>query len=314
MKGAFRKPTAQEKTLKVLIYGPPKTGKSHFAYTATQAGTVLWQDTEHGSDYYDPKSGHGFKVAYDRSPATAIEAISIANGVVSKGDGNARPIVVIDSASSVWYNQQEVAERAGGNERATFRAWGVAKKPLKKLYDEIMLSRCHVIVTARSKMRYAVSKSGEPEELGIGPDIEKGLPYAVDIVLMTGVDGTGFYAIVEGSRSPQLPTGSRIDDPKFTDLLDAMLPGEAPVQVASDVEEQLDQVEMAWEELQVWIKDHGWDVGECHKVLLEKFGRPYKPEKAAEYKEHLEGFYKAPASAPPIPGAKPVEYKGPPPL
>jgi hypothetical protein len=74
-------------------------------------------------------------------------------------------VVAVDSFSSVWFNQQEVAEeltrqwsRGRGGDRASFRAWGPAKKPLKQLYNLMMATRCHVIVTARAKEKYEVSK------------------------------------------------------------------------------------------------------------------------------------------------------------
>jgi hypothetical protein len=183
--------------LKVLIYALPKTGKSHFVHTACQVGPVLWMDTEHGSDYYDPGAGHDFEVAYAKDPELALKAIEHANSIVA-----------IDSVSSVWFMQQEVAEqlttegsRGKTQGRTSFRAWGPAKKPLKKVYDVVMLSRCHVVMTARAKVQYE-TVNNEPVEKGLGPDMEKGTAYAVDIVLETGHDEGGYYATVTGSRSP----------------------------------------------------------------------------------------------------------------
>ncbi len=289
----FKLPTPQEKTLKVLVYGLPKTGKSHFVHTATEVGPVLWQDTEHGSDYYDAEVGHGFKVAYDKSPETALEAVGLANSMVKPNEKETRPIVAVDSMSSVWFLQQEVAERlSGGKDRATFRAWGPAKKPLKKLYDAMMLSQCHVVLTARAKKLYVVSGSGEPTEKGIGPDMEKGLEYVADIVLETGVDGKGYFAIVKGSRSPHLNTGDRIDDPKFSDLLVAMQPGKAPEEVVEDIEKQLEEAKpITADQFKKYIEGPGRDLDEARKIWGGKFGAEYVPEDGHEYVKYLKDFY-----------------------
>ncbi len=291
----FRSPTAQEKTLKVLVFGKPKRGKSHFCFTATEIGPVLWQDTEHGSDYYDAKSGHGFQVAYDKSPETAIQAIKQANGEIK---GNIRPVVVVDSMSSVWFAQQEVAEEltkkwGKGKDTPVFRAWGPAKKPLKVLYDSIMTSRCHVIITARAKPKYDVTSGGEPKEIGVVPDIERNLEYAVDIVLEVDRDDSGFYAIVHGSRSPKLPTGKRINNPKVSDLLVAMQPGEAPEKIKEGVQEQVTKAitSMTGAEFLAYLESRKWPVEEARRLLKEEFGPGYQDDKAPEYIKFLTGFH-----------------------
>ena len=294
----FRTPQQQEKTLKVLAYGPTKSGKSHFIHTATQVGPVLWQDTEHGSDYYDPGEHHGFQVAYDNSPEITLQAIMQANSMVKENGTALRPIVAIDSFSSVWYAQQEVAERLGGS----FRAWAPAKKPLKAIYQAIMLSRCHVIFTARAKDEYEVSKGGEPTFVGIKPDIERGLPYAADIVLEFGMKDVGnnkfrepehFFARVMGSRSPRLPQGSIIRDPKFADLLDAMQPGEVPEIVRDGVDEQVLATISDKAQLQAYVEGRtGWNWEEARKLLYERFGT-FAVNDVPKYIEHLEGFYEA---------------------
>jgi len=233
----FAVPTKQLKTLKVLVWGPPKSGKSHFCATAADVGPLLWMDTEHGSDYYDSSKGLGFKVAYSADPEVAIRAIQYANQ--EKGD---RPVVAIDSFSSLWFAQQEVAEeitkKSGGRSGASFRAWGPAKKPLKRLYNEIMLSKCHTVLTARAKTKYTVSSSGAPTEAGLEADVEKGLPFAVDIILEMKTDGNKYIAVVDGSRSSALTRGQVLENPSFKDLLVAVQPGDAPTQVEDTVDLQ----------------------------------------------------------------------------
>jgi len=302
----FTKPTAQERTLKVLVYGPTKTGKSHFVHTATEVGHVLWQDTEHGSDFYDPDDNHGFRVLYSKDPHKAIAAVKEGDTIATNGN---RPVVALDSFSSTWFMQQEVAEeltakwsKGKGKGRASFRAWAPAKKPLKRLYDAIMLSKCHVILTGRAKMRYDVGTGGEPKEMGLAPDVERNILYAVDIILETGIDELpkgqaptpeNFYALVVGSRNPALPIGTELRDPKFLDLMGAAKEGEAPEEIEETTKEQVTAATIqTWEQLGAWIKTQGRDGEEAKAILREKHGK-VKAEDIPDYYTTLKAHYEA---------------------
>ena len=89
------------------MYGLPKRGKSHFVSTGTEVGPLYWIDTEGGSDYYSPTEGHGFRVLRCTDPRHAIQAVEAASASVN---GGVRPVVAVDSFSSAWFSQQEVAE------------------------------------------------------------------------------------------------------------------------------------------------------------------------------------------------------------
>ena len=304
----FTKPTAQERTLKVLVYGPTKTGKSHFVHTATEVGHVLWQDTEHGSDFYDADLNHGFRVLYSKDPEKAIAAVEEGDTIATNDD---RPIMALDSFSSTWFMQQEVAEEltkkwsGKDKRRASFRAWGPAKKPLKRLYDAIMVSKCHVIITARAKMKYEVSAAGEPKEVGLVPDIERNLVFAVDIILEMGIDELpkgkapkpeNFYALVVGSRNPALPIGTELRNPKFADLLSAAKEGETPSQIEETIGEQViaaDAETWRWEQLGDWIKAQGHDPEEA-KAIIKKIHGKVNLKDVPKYRKTLEAHYKAP--------------------
>ena len=103
----FKAPEATERPLRILVYGPTKRGKSHFVFTGTAVGPLYWIDTEQGSGFYDDAAGHGFKVLHSMDPNHAIQAIEAASAAVN---GGVRPVVAVDSFSSVWFGQQEVAE------------------------------------------------------------------------------------------------------------------------------------------------------------------------------------------------------------
>jgi hypothetical protein len=287
------------------VYGLSKRGKSHFVFTSAGVGPLYWIDTESGSDYYDSSEGHGFKVLRSTDPRQAIQAVEAASAAVN---GDVRPVVAIDSFSSIWFSQQEVAEQLtrqwskgrGGN-RASFRAWGPAKKPLKKLYDLMMTTRCHVIVTARAKERYEVSDAGEPVAKGLVPDVERNLAYAVDLIAKLDVNELpegeqpspdDYTALVVGSRSSAIPIGTLFRDPKLCLFLPATSEGEVPESVVDTVDEQVHKALTApstWSELKSILEGGNWDIDKAKRLLRQQFGS-FNPVKVTDYWEYLMAY------------------------
>lgn len=287
----FRAPLPAERPLRILAYGFSKTGKSHYVYTATELGPVYWIDTERGSDFYACDNGHGFTVMYDRDPLAALQAVKLAHKMAETSD--VRPIVAIDSMSSIWFEQQEVAQRLtserGGakNRRASFRSWADAKAPLKQLYEMFHWALCHIIITARSKEEYVVNKKGEPTSIGTKPDIERNLPYAMDIILEMAVNSkkgskpkpTDFVAAVKGTRTnpdiKELAIGSVFKNPQFSDFMVARLEGEAPTPIGSAAERQISmalEAPASYSELLNKLKKMGWDPQVAIALLKSEYG------------------------------------------
>lgn len=300
----FSVPSPAERPIRILVYGYSKQGKSHFVHTATEVGPLYWIDTERGSDFYPPEEGHGFQVSYSKDPKVALEAIEEAHNMALKGD--VRPIVAIDSFSSIWFEQQEVAEKlteewGKGKDRATFRAWGPAKKPLKRLYEMCQYAMCHIVITARAKEEYSVNKKGEPTKVGDKPDIERNLPYAMDFIARLSVDAErkqvdfvpeskDFKAKVVGTRtSPDsenhISIGTTYSNPKFSDFLIAQLEGDAPIEVATGVERQVVlalEAPSSWAELLERTAKLGWKKDDVSSALNEEFGT-FDRDKLDEY-------------------------------
>jgi len=291
----FSKPDSTSRALRILAYGPTKSGKSHLIFSATEVGPLFWQDTERGSDFYPPDHGHGFRVLFSKDPMKTIEAIAAANEMVKNG-AKFRPIVAVDSASSIWFQQQEVAEelsdkmtKGRSKDRTVFRAWGPAKKPLKKLYEMLHTAQCDVIFTARGKPGYKVVNN-EPIETGLKPDIERNLPFSVDLILEMGVRDTkgappkakDFFAKVTGTRSPSIDgneppihIGRIFYNPKFSDLLEAALEGNKPTEVEETVKAQADGMAgspTTWNDLVKRLPD-GWTEERAKQELAEVFGK-----------------------------------------
>jgi len=294
-----------ERPLRILVYGLSKKGKSHFVFTSTEIGPLYWIDTEGGSDFYDPDEGYGFKVLRSTDPKQAVQAVEAASAAVN---GNVRPVVAIDSFSSIWFNQQEVAEqltrqwsRGRGGDRASFRAWGPAKKPLKKLYDLMMTTRCHVIVAARAKEKYEVSDGGEPVAKGLVPDVERNLAYAVDLIAELDVNELpkgeqpapdDYTALVVGSRSSAIPIGTLLYDPKLCFFLPATSEGAVPEGVVDTVGEQVHKALVApstWSELKAILEGRNWDIDQAKGLLRQQFGT-FNPGKVTDYWEYLMAY------------------------
>jgi hypothetical protein len=298
----FAVPDRTARPLRILAFAPAKKGKSHFCFTATDVGPLYWIDTERGSDFYDPTSNHGFKANHSVDPRVALEAIKAASSTPVQS------AVAIDSMSSVWFEQQEVAERVtqGSKQsakRASFRAWAVAKRPLTRLYNLMMGTQCHIIITARQKEDYEVNRKGEPTLLGIKPDVEKGLEHAVDVVLHMGIDklsmGTkpkpeNFWARVVGTRAaPGSPIqiGDVFRNPKFSDFLALQMEGVAPTEVRHSAAEQAERAINApqgWTELlqRTLSLKAGWTADVVRGLLKEEFGS-FDAEATADYYDWL---------------------------
>lgn len=297
----FSKPRAGLHTLRVLVYGPPKTGKTHFVHSAVEVGPLYVFDTEKGFDFYTGE----FLVAETDDPRKILAAIQAA-----KKGTEGIPIIAVDSATSVWEAQKEVADqltarwkRVGDVDRATFRAWAPAKKPLKDLYRAMHTAQCHIIFSARAKRLFDVAPGGEPVERGLGPDVESNLEYAVDLVLLAGVNpvprpkASDYWVRVVGGRS-RLEIGTVIPDPTFAQVLAAAVPssclsGEPPATIESSVADQVAEGEadfQTWGEMEAAINNAGWNIDEVKALLRDNFG-PFKLSKMAEYWLFLKGTY-----------------------
>jgi hypothetical protein len=299
LQGMFDEQKNVKRPVRVLVYGASKAGKSHYVASAADDGPLYWIDSESGSDFYDATRGHGFRVKKTSDVDFIIRAIRAADSEARKSDG-LTPIVAIDSFSSTWFDQKEVAEAVTASRsksrdpskagRASFQAWGTAKRPLQALYDAIQSTVCHVIITARAKEDYLVDESGAPrEKLGLVPDMEKNLPYAMDLVLEVRHTPDGFDAIVRGTRTPTeagwgrgrpLPIGTRFTNPKFADLLAAIVDGdEAPQRVANAISRQIENAERnpeipaTFAELWTWCRMNKLNVEDAKTWLREHFDR-----------------------------------------
>ncbi len=232
--------TPVARQIKLLVYGGAGTGKTWFAI---HAPSPLIIDTESSTDPYRGQPDlPPFTVAKNARPseiaATLEQFASL--GYIPNGRDRLQPeTLVIDSFTILWLVAQEAGQkiaegRARKNNRPTeaarlaFGDWSLIKRPIQRLYTQLLNLPVHVIVTARQKDIYDDTTS-EPRKVGEAPDIERNAVYNFDLVLKLEVDEKGRRTgLVEKSRFADFPPGTRLPDPSWATFAHLARTGEQP--------------------------------------------------------------------------------------
>jgi len=234
--------TPVARQLKLLVYGGAGAGKTWFAI---HAPSPLIIDTESSTDPYRGQPDlPPFTVAKNARPSeiTATLEQFAALGYIPNGRDRLQPeTLVIDSFTLLWMVAQEAGQklaearavkykRPPEEARLAFGDWSLIKRPIQRLYTQLLNLPVHVIVTARQKDIYDEATS-EPRKVGEAPDIERNAVYNFDLVLKLEVDGNGKRTgLVEKSRFADFPPGTRIPDPAWATFAHLARTGEQPSQ------------------------------------------------------------------------------------
>ena len=233
------KPQLGARGVRCGLMGQPGTGKTEFVFRIPQLARLYVVDTEGRSQYYDPDKDHGFEVLESKKPSDALELLRYVESLYRQGE---KVVFAIDSTTPIWHHQQEVAEDIGKTSFGTakFNSWGPAKKPIKELYKAMFATPLDVVLTMRSKAKYEQDAKKKVKDMGYDvPDMEKNLPYVLDLLLELGVarkdPGVAlapedFFAIVRKTSGPRednpLPIGRKMLNPSFGDIVTMRLAGE----------------------------------------------------------------------------------------
>ena len=234
--------TPVARQLKLLVYGGAGAGKTWFAI---HAPSPLIIDTESSTDPYRGQPNlPPFTVAKNARPSeiTAVLEQFASLGYIPNGRERRLPeTLVIDSFTLLWMVAQEAGQklaearavkykRPPEEARLAFGDWSLIKRPIQRLYTQLLNLPVHVIVTARQKDIYDEATS-EPRKVGEAPDIERNAVYNFDLVLKLEVDGNGKRTgLVEKSRFADFPPGTRIPDPSWATFAHLARTGEQPSQ------------------------------------------------------------------------------------
>lgn len=249
---SFSKAVKSQQKLKLAIDGPAGSGKT---YTALAIASnlmlnpriaVISTERQSASLYADD---FAFDVCELDSfhPQEYIDAIHAA-----EADGY--DVIVIDSLSHAWSGKDGVlqeVDKIAASKGSKFNAWGPAGKLQDALFDAILKSKCHIIVTIRSKMEFVQETDARGKtvvkKLGMKPVQRDDAEY--EFTLYASMDQDNNF-IVKKTRCSSL-NGVVVNKPgkDVADMLTAWLNSGAPVvevpkvDLLSSVKELLSRVQ-----------------------------------------------------------------------
>lgn len=184
----FRKAQKSLSKARICIAGPAGSGKTYSALLiASGLGTgIAMIDTEHGSgDLYSDK------LSYDilrLSPP--FECKKYIEGI-KEAENAGYDVIIIDSLSHCWSGEgglldlkDKIVQSGKGND---WTSWRYVTPLHNQLVESILQSKCHIIATARSKMKYAPEEENgkikKVKKIGLDPILREGMEYEFSIVL-----------------------------------------------------------------------------------------------------------------------------------
>ena len=186
---SFTKATKTQSRLRMAIAGPSKSGKTYtslvFGVALANGGTLALIDTERGSASKYADLFEFDVLELDRfSPDDYIKGIRAAEGA-------GYTVLIIDSLSHAWEGKGGILEMHDdatkrSRSKNSWAAWREVTPQHRSLVDAILSSRCHVIVTMRSKMAYIQTEDSRGkttiEKVGMAPIQRQGMEYEFDIM------------------------------------------------------------------------------------------------------------------------------------
>lgn len=155
----FQKATRQQSKLRLCVSGPSGSGKTYGSLKISESikgdGRIAFIDTENGSASLYAKE-FDFDVLNLEPPFTPQRFVDAIKGAEDAG----YKVIVIDSATHEWegsggcleMNEMTARNKFKGN---TWSAWSDTNKEHQKFINAIVLSKAHIICTARSKTETA---------------------------------------------------------------------------------------------------------------------------------------------------------------
>lgn len=230
----FVKATKAQAKLRLALIGPSGSGKT---YTALAVATALGKrvaviDTERGSaSKYAGAGLFEFDTANDMKSFAPAEYVRC----IREAEAAGYDVVVIDSLSHAWNGKGGALEMkdtaaARSSKGNSFDAWREVTPAHNTMVDAIVGSRCHVIVTMRTKTEYVVEQNergkNAPRKVGLAPIQRDGMEYEFDVT-MDMENARGFVA---KTRCPELSERSTWEKPgkEFAEVLSRWLSDGAP--------------------------------------------------------------------------------------
>jgi len=178
----FQQARKSQAKLRLGLVGPAGSGKTMTALRIANgiAGgkKIAVIDTEHGS-----ASLYAGAIKFDCCNLESFEVEKYIDALKEAEEAGYH-VVIIDSLSHAWSGKGGILEfvdsagkrNAGGN----FSAWRDATPRHNRLVEAILASKCHIIVTLRSKTEYVVENVGgrtTVRKVGLQPIQREGMEY-----------------------------------------------------------------------------------------------------------------------------------------
>jgi hypothetical protein len=187
----FTKATKTQARLRLALLGPAGSGKTYSALAIGRAlvgegGKIALMDTEHGSASKYADMWEFDTIAPDLfSVETYLEVIRAADRI-------GYDLLILDSLSHAWAGKGgllEFVDNAAKRSQSgnTFGAWREATPKHNELIEAMLATRCHLIVTMRTKMEYVQERDERTgktaiRKVGLQPIQRDGLEYEFDVV------------------------------------------------------------------------------------------------------------------------------------
>jgi hypothetical protein len=182
----FHRAERKKAKLRLALAGPAGSGKTYSALLLAfgLSGRVAMIDTERGSGELYAHLGN-YDVCSLEAPFTPEKYI----GAILAAESAGYDTIIIDSLSHAWAGpggvldiQGHAADKSGNS----WTAWRQVTPRHNDLVDAILLSRCHIIATMRSKMDHIQTvENGKTvvKKVGMNPIQRDGMEYEFTVFL-----------------------------------------------------------------------------------------------------------------------------------
>jgi len=181
-KFVIRKAERSSAKLRIGLSGPSGSGKTYTSLLLAH-GMANWEkigiiDTENGSADLYSQLGPFNVLTLEKpfSPERYIEAIEALEEAGME-------VIIIDSITHEWNGPGgclEIQEKLGGR----FQDWAQVTPKHSRFIQKILLSKCHILATMRTKTEYSISnESGKSKvmKLGAAPITREGFEYEMTL-------------------------------------------------------------------------------------------------------------------------------------
>ena len=183
----FKKPTKDDRRLKMLIYGESGTGKTVTSLYFPSPAVI---DMDMGTDHYSDK----FEFVRIKTTNTD-EATKAVDELIANPQGI--KTLVLDGISNFWDQLQEKhlkrlrVKKANPNYSLQPLDYKGLQSDMKAFVNKLLSLDMNIIVTARAKAEYSADASEFMKVIGKKPDGPKDAPFMFDVVLeLNFVPGT----------------------------------------------------------------------------------------------------------------------------